>query len=61
MVMSLDVGAPIAPAKLAPATQAAVARCDAADGTTDGLVDDPRNCPYDPTSDSLPTTPRNRP
>ena len=52
MVMNLDVGAPIAPAKLALATQAAVASCDAADGTIDGLVDDPRNCPYDPTSDT---------
>jgi hypothetical protein len=52
MVMNLDLGAPIATAKLALATQGAVASCDAVDGVTDGLIDDPRNCHYDPTSDT---------
>jgi feruloyl esterase len=35
--------------KLAILTQAAVASCDAIDGLTDGLVDDPRKCSFDPT------------
>jgi pimeloyl-ACP methyl ester carboxylesterase len=52
VVMSRDLGAPIASAKLALATQKAVASCDAADGVTDGVVDDPRNCKYDPSKDS---------
>jgi pimeloyl-ACP methyl ester carboxylesterase len=56
MVMSLDVGAPIASAKLALATQKAIASCDAADGVTDGLIDDPRNCSYKPSSDTTITT-----
>jgi len=56
MVMNLDVGAPIASAKLALATQKAVASCDAADGVTDGLIDDPRNCAYRPSTDTTVTT-----
>jgi hypothetical protein len=52
MVMNLDVGAPIADAKLTLATQKAVAACDAADGVTDGVVDDPRTCKYDPSKDA---------
>jgi len=51
-VMNLDVGAPIADAKLTLATQKAVAVCDAADGVTDGVIDDPRSCKYDPSKDA---------
>lgn len=43
-------GASIAPAKL-PAIQAAVvASCDARDGLADGLIEDPRQCNFDPAS-----------
>jgi len=56
MVMNLDVGAPIASAKLALATQKAIASCDAADGVTDGVINDPRNCNYAPSSDTTVTT-----
>src|SRR5436190_6422703 len=34
--------------KLAAATAAAVAACDALDGVTDGVIDDPTRCAYDP-------------
>jgi pimeloyl-ACP methyl ester carboxylesterase len=64
VVMNLDLGAPITSAsdgglpggKLALATQKAIASCDAADGVTDGLIDDPRNCHYDPRTDASTTT-----
>ncbi|HEY1262516.1 MAG TPA: tannase/feruloyl esterase family alpha/beta hydrolase [Terriglobales bacterium] len=39
-------GAAIAPAKLAQARASAVAACDAADGVTDGVIDDPRTCHF---------------
>jgi pimeloyl-ACP methyl ester carboxylesterase len=42
------VGAPISGAKLNAATAAAVSACDAADGVTDGIIDNPRTCAYDP-------------
>ncbi len=35
-------------AKLDAATAAAVAACDALDGVTDGVIDDPTRCTYDP-------------
>ncbi len=35
-------------AKLEAATAAAVAACDALDGVTDGVIDDPSRCRYDP-------------
>jgi len=35
-------------AKLALLTKSAVAACDAIDGLTDGLIDDPRRCAFDP-------------
>ena len=40
---------PIIPVSKLPAiTRAVVEACDALDGVTDGVVDDPRACPYDP-------------
>jgi len=52
LVMNVDLGAPIAPPKLALATQRAIASCDPVDGVTDGLIADPRNCHYAPSSDA---------
>jgi feruloyl esterase len=44
-----DNAAPIVPAsKLPIVTRAVVAACDASDGVTDGVVDDPRACRFDP-------------
>ena len=38
----------VSTAKLRAATVAAIAACDAMDGATDGLIDDPSCCAYDP-------------
>lgn len=57
VAMREETGGPVAAAKLALATQRAVASCDGADGVTDGLIDDPRNCRYNPTTDASVTTP----
>ncbi len=46
IVMKDLVGGPIAAAKLNQATASAVAACDAADGVTDGVIDDPRTCSF---------------
>jgi hypothetical protein len=40
------VGAPISAAKLNQATTSAVLACDAADGVSDGIIDDPRTCKF---------------
>jgi hypothetical protein len=40
------VGAPISAAKLNQTSASAVAACDAADGVTDGVIDDPRTCSF---------------
>jgi hypothetical protein len=45
--MNQDLGAPISGAKLTALTNAAIAACDALDGVTDGIVEDPRRCRYD--------------
>jgi feruloyl esterase len=45
MVQAHDV---VAPCKLAFATSAAIAACDAADGVKDGIIDSPEGCTYDP-------------
>jgi pimeloyl-ACP methyl ester carboxylesterase len=47
VVMRLETGGPIASAKLNLATAAAVAACDARDGVTDKVIDDPRRCRFD--------------
>jgi pimeloyl-ACP methyl ester carboxylesterase len=52
MVMNLDLGAPMSSAKQALATSAAVRACDADDGMTDGIIDDPRRCSYNPVDDA---------
>jgi hypothetical protein len=46
IVMKDLVGGPIAAAKLNQATASAIAACDAADGVTDGVIDDPRTCKF---------------
>jgi hypothetical protein len=50
IVMKDVAGAPIAGAKLNQATASAVAACDAADGVTDGVIDDPRTCRFSATA-----------
>jgi hypothetical protein len=46
VVMKDLVGGPISSAKLAQTTASAVAACDAADGVTDGVIDEPRTCHF---------------
>jgi feruloyl esterase len=43
--------APLTPAKLEVVADAVYAKCDAADGLVDGIVDDPRRCDFDPERD----------
>ncbi len=43
--------APITAAKLAVVADKVMAKCDAIDGLTDGLIDDPRACRFDPARD----------
>lgn len=40
----------VAPSKLQLLTKSVVAACDAKDGVTDGVIDDPRQCHFDPAS-----------
>lgn len=51
IAMRADAGGPISAAKRTLATNRAVAVCDAQDGVSDGVIDDPRTCDYDPTND----------
>src|SRR5215813_6469044 len=46
IVMKDLLGTPIAADKLNQVTASAVAACDAADGVTDGVIDDPRTCHF---------------
>jgi hypothetical protein len=48
IVMHQEVGQPIAACKLTTVTSAAVAACDGQDGVVDGVIDDPRQCHFDP-------------
>jgi feruloyl esterase len=48
--------AAIPPEKMKLVAERVYARCDAVDGLTDGLLDDPRRCPFDPAKD-LPLCP----
>jgi hypothetical protein len=59
IVMKDLVGAPIPAAKLNQATASAVAACDAADGVTDGIIDDPRTCTFSAKANvcGMPTAP----
>ncbi len=41
----------LTPAKLTLVADKAMAKCDAIDGLKDGLIDDPRNCNFDPARD----------
>jgi pimeloyl-ACP methyl ester carboxylesterase len=50
VVMNKTVGGAIAASKLTAVTKAAVAACDQSDGVTDGIINDPRKCTYDPTA-----------
>ena len=51
IVMKDLVGGPIAAAKLNQASAPAVAACDAMDGVTDGVIDDPRLCKFSATAE----------
>src|SRR5262245_31279106 len=59
IVMKDVVGGPIAAAKLTQTAASAVAACDAADGVTDGVIDDPRTCKFSATANicGTPTAP----
>ena len=43
--------APVSPEKMALVASRVMATCDAVDGLTDGLIDDPRACKFDPVRD----------
>ena len=49
MLMNVE-GNPIPSCKLEAATAAAVGACDEIDGVTDGVIEDPNRCKYDPKS-----------
>jgi hypothetical protein len=47
VVMDEELGGPIDPCKLEVATDAAVEACDEAEGVSDGVLEDPRDCDFD--------------
>jgi pimeloyl-ACP methyl ester carboxylesterase len=50
IVMDEELGGVIDPCKLAAATSAAVEACDTVDGVSDGVLEDPRACDFDPSA-----------
>jgi len=48
VVTNLDVGAPVSQTKLTAVTAAAVKACDGLDGVIDGVINNPRQCRFDP-------------
>ncbi|HWW22209.1 MAG TPA: tannase/feruloyl esterase family alpha/beta hydrolase, partial [Steroidobacteraceae bacterium] len=60
MAMRQLVGSPIIPAKLQQVRESAIAACDAADGVTDGIIQDPRACHFSAQANvcGTPTAPR---
>jgi hypothetical protein len=48
VAMNLDVGGPVSQTKLTAVTAAAIKACDGLDGVTDGVLNDPRQCRFDP-------------
>jgi hypothetical protein len=52
VAMKTEAGGPVSTAKQQLATNRAIAACDAADGVTDGVIGDPRQCSYDPSQDT---------
>jgi hypothetical protein len=49
-VLTLDPASSIPPAKLPAISAAVLSMCDAADGVSDGILNDPRQCHFDPSS-----------
>jgi hypothetical protein len=48
LVMNLNVGAPVSQSKLTAVTAAAIKACDGLDRVIDGVINDPRQCRFDP-------------
>jgi hypothetical protein len=48
IAMKQEAGAPVAACKLTTVTNAAIAACDSFDGVVDGVLEDPRQCHFDP-------------
>lgn len=48
LVINLDVGAPVSQTKLTAVTAAAIKACDGLDGVIDGVINDPRQCHFNP-------------